>query len=83
MQFNIFPANFICWEYVEEHKTIKEKYFNKLQSSISQLKNDNGWHCDVTTSFGDANSNLNESIFDDFFVNNVIWKYLKSEADFI
>jgi hypothetical protein len=75
MEFSMFPANFICWDYVEEHEDIKKEYLKKIQSSLSKISEDNEWVCDVSTSFGDSNIPINESIFDDYFIATVIWKY--------
>jgi hypothetical protein len=69
----LFPTNFIWWEKVEDHSSVKQKYLQKIKLSEENVQKKHEWDCNVSTSFG--NDYVNNSIFDKDFRDNVIWKY--------
>lgn len=69
----LFPTNFVWWDTVENHLDIKEKYLRRIEQSKSKISKKQNWDCDVVSSFG--NQYINDSIFDKYFRDNVIWKY--------
>ena len=55
----IFPADFIFWKPVNEHKKIKEKLIPLIEKSLKKTKGkqSNYWLCDVNTEFFEKDIN--------------------------
>lgn len=74
--FYIFPTNFVYWEKIKNHNTLKEKYIKIIEENLSKNKEkfkDNFlWGCECQTSF--FNIQLTKNLFDDDFINDVIWE---------
>lgn len=68
-----FPSNFVYWEKVDEHQEIKEEYLPKIKNSSIDLPRKDSWLCNVINSA--HHKELNNKIFDEYFIDKVIWKY--------
>jgi hypothetical protein len=75
--FYLFPTKFVFWTQIDNHKEIKNKYYDKLVSHIDSNENrykekiQKTWGCECASSFFDANA-IN-SLFDEEFYKEIIW----------
>lgn len=71
-----FPQNFVYWQKVECHDKIKQKYYDKILENENIISNNSNWLGKLKTSF--HHQELNKFIQEDYFINNVVWKYFDS-----
>ena len=77
----IFPPNFVFSQKVENHQEIKEKYYSKIlddnEKNGEYYRQTSSWYCEVSSSFFKDDGKDNFLIFDDFFMNSVVWNNFK------
>ena len=69
-----FPSQFFFWTRVENHKEIKEQYFDRLKEHCENYRDKNdSWECDVSSSFFAKEDPAKHTVFDDHFYQSVVW----------
>jgi hypothetical protein len=76
MNLFIFPAKFVYWKSVKNHKSIKNQYYPKIIDKLNKEKQtflsqvENKWDCSCYSNFFEKNGTV---IFDQHFIDHVIW----------
>ena len=74
MPFHHFPAHFVYWTQIPEHKEIRETYLPKIQELHDDIKNNKPFEaCKFSTSFS---MDMNKFLYDPMLVDNVVMKPL-------